>query len=105
MDVSAIEVFTKDRLRDLGDGEYTLTVDAHPDLTRNGLALDDPHVEPAELGDVLSVQPDGTLQTRPEGTTGNYERCVMSGAGLIYRPIGPEGRTWLVPFTDIWPNG
>jgi len=90
----AIEVITKDKLNDLGGGVYTATVDAHPDLKRDDGT-------PAQVGDVLSVQQDGTLQTRPQGTAGSFEQCVIGTAGLVYRPFGHRG--FLVPFTDNWP--
>src|SRR5215475_5012059 len=48
----AIELIPPDALTDLGDGEYTATVGAHPDLR-------DDTGGPAQAGDVLSVQPDG----------------------------------------------
>jgi hypothetical protein len=38
--------------------------------------------------EVLSVQPDGTWQTRPAGTAGPYERAGLNGNTLAYCPIG-----------------
>lgn len=95
--IAAIEVFTTDRLRALDGQEFILTVDARPDLSRDDGS-------PSQLGDVLSVQPDGTLQTRPEGTAGNFERCVKTPAGLVYRPVGPDGRSFLIPCASDAPN-
>src|SRR5262245_6043899 len=89
----AIEVLPPDALTDLGDGDYTATVGAHPDLRDDAGEL-------AQAGDVLSVQPDGTLQSRRVGTTGAYERCRPSAQGLIFRPGGVDGRTYLVPYTS-----
>jgi len=89
----AIEILPPDALTDLGDGDFTATVDNHPDLRDDTGA-------PAQLGDVLSVQPDGTLQTRRAGTTGAFERCRPSTQGLIFRPQGVGGRTYLVPYTS-----
>ena len=37
-------------------------------------------------GSVLSVQPDGSYQTRPAGTAGPYEVARVSGNFLIYTP-------------------
>lgn len=39
-------------------------------------------------GDVLSCQPDGTFQTRPAGTYGDYERCTVNGGYVTYNPLG-----------------
>lgn len=39
-------------------------------------------------GEVLSCQPDGTLQTRPAGTNGQYEICTVNGGYLTFKPQG-----------------
>jgi|SRR6266850_95681 len=94
----AIEVIPKDRLNVTDvSGEVTATVGAHPELHRDDGT-------PAQAGDVLSVQPNGQLQTRPAGTTGSFERAVVTAAGLVYRPIGPDGQTYLVPYVTDAPN-
>jgi len=100
--VTVIEVFTADQLNALDGEEYTLTVGARPDISRQ--PQPDGTVPPSQPGDVLSVQTDGTLQTRAEGTAGNFERCVKSGSFLVYRPVGTEGRTFVVPFAPNAPN-
>jgi len=93
----AIEVLTPDQLNDVGNQEYTATIGALPGLTRDdGTA--------AQAGDVLSVQPDGTLQARAAGTTGNFERCKKTPAGLVYRPVGRDGRAFLIPCAADAPN-
>ena len=96
-DLLVIEVFTRDQLNALDGEEYTLTVGARPDLHRDDGS-------PSQPGDVLSMQPDGTLQTRAEGTAGNFERCVKTAAGLVYRPVGKDGRSFLVPCALDAPN-
>lgn len=40
----------------------------------------------SQAGDVLSVQPDGSLQTRSAGTAGAYEICTREGVALFYQP-------------------
>lgn len=93
----AIDVLTKDRLTACDNSEYTATVFASPLLKRDdGSASVD--------GDVLSVQPDGSLQTRPAGTAGPFERAVVTTAGLVYRPKGYEGSAYLMPLANDWPN-
>lgn len=42
-------------------------------------------------GAVLSVQPDGRLETRPPGTAGPYERALPWGSVLVYVPDGQRG--------------
>jgi len=92
-----IETFTLDQLVELDNDEYALTVGARPDLNRDDGS-------PAQAGDVLSIQPDGVAQARPEGTTGLYERCVKVAAGLVYRPVGIDGRSFLIPCAWDAPN-
>lgn len=43
-------------------------------------------------GEVLSCQPDGSLQTRPAGANGDYELCTVNGSYLTFYPVD-------VPFT------
>ena len=70
-----------DRLNDLGDGMYTASY---------------------ENGEVLSVQPDGTFQRRPAGTSGAYERATLVPQGLIYCPDGQHA--YLVPYAARVPH-
>src|SRR5262249_46551987 len=92
-----IEVCTRDQLNALDGEEYTVTVGARPTLSRDDAS-------PSQPGDVLSVQPDGTLQTRPAGTMGNFERCCATTAGLVFRPVGADGRAFLIPLAQDAPN-
>jgi hypothetical protein len=39
-------------------------------------------------GTVMSCQPDGTIQSRPNGTAGAYELCNINGNVIVYNPIG-----------------
>ena len=94
---ATIEVFTPDQLLDVGNGEYTVTLGARPDVSRDDGT-------PSQAGDVLSVQPDGTLQSRPAGTAANFERCSKTAAGLVFRPVGKSGRSFLVPCAIDAPN-
>lgn len=43
-------------------------------------------------GTVVSVQPDGSVGTRPAGTNGAYELCSLNGLTVIYQPVssGPQ---------------
>ena len=38
-------------------------------------------------GTVISVQPDGSIQSRPAGSNGAYERAIVAGDKIIYRPV------------------
>lgn len=61
------------------DGTVTLTVRLPSKLKRQDGS-------PAQAGDVISCQMDGTLQTRPEGTAGAWERCYVQGSVVVFRP-------------------
>jgi len=59
---------------------------------------------PAGTTTVMSVQPDGTIETRPQGANGPYERAILKSDRLVYAPIGPAGKAFLVPYADTLPN-
>ncbi len=59
---------------------------------------------PAGTTTVLSVQPDGTIETRPAGANGPYERAILKSDRLVYAPVGPAGQVYLVPYADQLPN-
>lgn len=101
---AVVEAFPDDAAVDLGNGEYAIVVGARPDVSRNGLATTDPNCDPSQPGDVVSVQPDGAIQSRPAGTTGLYERCVKVGASWVFRPKGVDGRTFMIPRATAAPN-
>ncbi len=37
-------------------------------------------------GTIVSIQPDGSVQTRPPGADGGYERCQINGNGATWQP-------------------
>lgn len=78
---------------DQGDGTLTATVGAvNPAIKRPDGS------KPAD-DDVLSVQRDGSLQTRPAGSNGSFERCRKSTSSLLaFQPDGWGHRLFLVPF-------
>lgn len=53
-------------------------------------------------GEVLSVQPDGSFQTRPKGTAGPYECCGLNGNSLVYCPDGAH--IYAFPYFESVPN-
>jgi hypothetical protein len=59
---------------------------------------------PAGATTVLSVQPDGTIQTRPQGAAGAYERGLKKPDRVIFNPTGPSGPVFVVPYADVVPN-
>jgi len=92
----AIEAVAKDKCVEQFDGYVTVTIDDDPTIRRGDGS-------PAEVGDVLSVQPDGTLQARESGANGAYELAKPSGNWLVYRPI-VGGKAFLIPLATDWPN-
>jgi hypothetical protein len=52
----------------------------------NALKRDDGSA--AQKGDVLSVQPDGSLQTRPAPAIGAWEKATREGVALLYAGTG-----------------
>jgi len=92
----AIDAIPKDKCADAGDGYVVATIDDDPNVKRGDGT-------PAQVGDVLSVQPDGTMQARESGARGAYELAKPSGNWLVYRPVN-GGRTYMVPLATDWPN-
>jgi hypothetical protein len=59
---------------------------------------------PAGATTVLSVQPDGTMETRPAGSAGPYETALLAGDRLVYAPTGLGGAVYLLPYAAEIPN-
>ncbi len=38
-------------------------------------------------GTIVSIQPDGSVQSRPPGADGGYERCTVSGNLATWQPV------------------
>lgn len=38
-------------------------------------------------GTVMSVQPNGTVETRPAGADGSFEQGIVNGAFIVYSPF------------------
>ena len=53
-------------------------------------------------GDVLSVQVDGSWQTRPRGTAGPYEKAGINGNILVYCP--DDNHIYPYLFLETVPN-
>jgi hypothetical protein len=54
-----------------------------------------PH--PDNDGSVLSVQPDGSIEKRPAGTSGEYETWEPEGNKAVFRP---QGKCWVLLLVD-----
>lgn len=53
----------------------------------NNYHREDPN-EKSQKGDVISVTPEGDIQTRPIDAIGAWEECALDGACLIYSGTG-----------------
>lgn len=56
---------------------------------------------PAGRDTVLSVQPDGSLEVRPHGTAGPWERALLGPDRLTYEN---GGRFFILPYAPESPN-
>lgn len=85
MNVSSTPAIGRDRLNGVPNGQVTVTIFASDHLVTD---LDTPPggSRPCIDGDVLSVQPDGSLRGRPNGTAGPWEVADKVGSALAYRP-------------------
>ena len=53
---------------------------------------------PTNANTVLSVQPDGTIGTRPAGTAGSYEEFRMEGNRAVFPDVA--GLVFAIPLVD-----
>lgn len=67
-----------------------VTVNSQPNTTKVTLSNPD--------GTVVSIQPDGTRQTRVAGTAGPWELCDLQGALAVYNPV--PGVVWFYGFSN-----
>src|SRR5262245_29637539 len=86
--LAVVRALDPQSLNDLGGGEWTATVGAC------GLSRDDG--SPSQDGDVLSVQTDGSLQTRAAGTGGDDGRLKRTAAGAVCGPLGESGTAVII---------
>lgn len=59
---------------------------------------------PAGSSTVMSVQPDGTIETREADARGPYERGLRKPDRIIFNPTGPTGKVFIAPYVDALPN-
>jgi len=96
--VPVMEVLDPSQFQSVDKGEFIVEAGAYA----SGLKRDDG--TPSKADDVLSMQENGSWQTRPAGTAGPFERCCRTTAGAIFRPRGTEGKTYLVAVAADAPN-
>ena len=99
--LTSLEVIQLSQIVKQSDTRYTVTC---VDPTNLICFLPDGSNRPAQVGDVLSVQPDGSLQTRPAGTNGPYELAVVDGSAVVYNPRGVAGPAFKLPMAASVPN-
>lgn len=81
--VTSVPVIVKEQLNPQADGTVTATF-------------------PDGSGDVISVQPNGDIESRPSGTAGGYEKATITKAGhLLYQPMGPGTPSYLLAGADL----
>lgn len=91
-------VISSSQLNAQPDGSYTVTM-ANPlaysfkDIGNKGDTLGGGATGP---NCVLSCQPDGTWQVRPQGVNGPWERCKRSGNILTFTPTDGVAYTLIV---------
>lgn len=56
-----------------------------------------------EEGTVMSIQPDGSIETRPRGTAGPYECGLLLSDRVVFSPNGSNGPVFLLPYVDEIP--
>ena len=62
------------------------------------IAQDDGTVTfPHPDGGVVSVQPNGDIETRPDGTAGEYEKATIESNKAVFRP---QGKPWAILLVD-----
>jgi hypothetical protein len=49
---------------------------------------------------VLSIQPDGSVDTRPDGKEGSYETFTKTDKGLLFSPLNNDGPSYIIPYVD-----
>ena len=52
-------------------------------------------------GTVMSVQPDGRIESRPAGSAGAYEQATIVGNNLAFRPV--SGKVYVFPYISEIP--
>ena len=59
---------------------------------------------PVGSNTVLSIQENGTIETRPQGANGPFEVAQIVGTALVFAPLGKRGPAYLVPYASEIPN-
>ena len=78
-------------LNDQGDGTVTITMPVSDKDRIKDLGLFRADGSPAQQGDVLSMQSDGTFQTRPAGSNGGFEKAKLANNWFTFAPWGDSG--------------
>lgn len=99
MTLETIYVVTSGRLNAL-EGGYSVYLFASDNLVTTYYDGSVSKTRPCIDGDVLSIDPNGTMGGRPMGTSGPYEVAKKTSKGLLYSPLGHEGKSFLVPYAE-----
>lgn len=91
-------VISSQQLNAQSDGSYTVTITNPLAYTFKDIGNKGDTLGGGSSGAncVLSCQPDGTWQTRPNGTAGPWEKCKRSGNILTFTPTSGVAYTLIV---------
>lgn len=73
--------------------QHLLAVKSVQSVSGGGTVLENPD------GSIVSIQPDGSIQNRPAGADGGYERCKVSGNAATFKPA--EGKFYTFAFVVV----
>jgi hypothetical protein len=97
--ITSIEAIHAKQCIDQGNGEFTATI---PDSRLKDYKLDTGAVP--ESGAVYSMNPNGSLEARPVGTNGSWEKFKVVGTTAIFASGGVNDMAHLIPFAPDIPN-
>jgi hypothetical protein len=87
------------------NGQVTVSIVNPSGITTTMPDGSKPPTRPAIVGDVYSIQPNGTVEGRVVGTNGTFELAKQIGAAVVWAPLGTSGAAYEAPYVSGIPNG